>query len=159
MNYTAKGTHNRHFELFDANDAALGKLDYTSWFTIKSTIELNGGKSFEIAPANIWHTSIDITANDVMIGSMKFSWKGQIIVTLENGKTYYFKRIGFFNSHYALLNEQDHELIKLDQQFILSKLTFNYFLETDDNYAEANDPLLVLLTIYCANYMHNRHTA
>ena len=159
MKYTAKGTHNRHFELLDANDFALGKLDYTSWFTIKSEITLQDGTVYNLASSNIWHTSIDVNSIDNTIASLKFNWKGQIVVSLQGGQTYMFKRKGFFNMHFGLFNEHEQEIIIVNQKFELAKLSFNYFIETDDNYKEGKDIVLVLLLVYCANYMHNMHTA
>lgn len=157
MKYTAKGTHNRHFELLDTNGFALGKLDYTSWFTITSEITLQDGIQYSITPSNFWHTSIDVKSVDNTIASLKFNWKGQIVISMADGQSYMFKRKGFFNMHFALFNEHEHELIVVNQKFELAKLTFNYFIETDDNYKEGKDTVLLLLLVYCANYMHNMH--
>jgi len=155
MKYTAKGTHNRHFELFDASEASLGKLDYTSWFSIKSAIALANGKTVTIEPANIWHTSVNFTVDGEPMGTLKLNWKMHMVLSMANGQTYIFKRVGFFNSHFGLFNEAEYEMAVLDQKFQLSKLSFNYTVETDDNYKEVNDPAMVLLMIYCANFMHS----
>lgn len=157
MKYTAKGTHNRHFELMDENNFALGKLDYTSWFTIKSEIKLPDGRVLNIAPTNIWHTSIDLTAGDHVLASLKLNWKGQTVVSLNDGDNYIFKRRGFFNMHFGLFNRDEHEVVIVNQKFELSKLSFNYYIETDDNYNEGKNVVLILLLVYCANYMHSMH--
>ncbi len=159
MNYTVKGEHNRHFELFDANNNSLGKLDYTSWFSIRSAIVMQSGKTYEIAPANVFQTSIQLNEGDTKLGSLKFNWKGQIIISMENGKTYTFKRVGFFHSHFGLFTEHDQEIVILNQHFKLSEFSFNYTIETDDNYTEGKDVQILLLMVYCANYMHSMAAA
>ncbi len=155
MNYTAKGIHNRHFELLNEAGAPLGKLDYTSWFSTKSAIILESGKGYEIGSTGVFQTAIEITSGGVVIGSLKFNWKGQIVLTMEGGKHYIFKRVGFFNSHFGLFTEASKEIVVLKQHFKMAELSFDYDIETDDNYAEGKDISLLLLLIYCANYMHS----
>jgi hypothetical protein len=155
MKYTVKGTHNKHFELFTEAGEALGKLDYTSWFSTKSAIILQSGKEYEIGSTGIFQTSVEITSGDTEIGSLKFNWKGQIILTLTGGHAYIFRRVGFINGHFGLFTAHDKEIIILRQHFKLSELSFNYTIETDDNYTEGKDISLLLLLIYCANYMHS----
>jgi hypothetical protein len=155
MNYTVKGTHNKHFELFNDKNESLGKLDYTSWFSTKSAIMLASGHSYEIASSGVFQTSIDITSGDTEVGSLKFNWKGNIIISMAGGKSYIFKRVGFINSRFGLFTDAEHEAIVLRQNFKLSELSFSYTIETDDNYPEGKDISFLLLLIYCANYMHS----
>ncbi len=154
MKYNLKGTYKRHFELFDDRDTYLGKLDYPSWFSIKANIILPSGEEVEIAPTSMWQTKVEFRSGERLIGSLKFNWKGQIVIQMENGPGYIFKRVGFFNFHYGLFNENEHELVAMKQHFKLSEFSFSYTAETDDNYAEGKDALLLLIMAYCGNYMH-----
>lgn len=158
MKYNAKGTYKRHFELFDDKETNLGKLDYANWFSIKAEIALPDGKKYEIAPTSLFQTSVAITADGVQLGKLKFNWKGQIVINLENGQSYIYKRVGFLSSHFGLFNESEHELVTLKQHFQLSTFSFNYTIETDDNYAEGRDAYFVLLLVHCANYFHSMHS-
>ncbi|MES2704014.1 MAG: hypothetical protein V4649_15340 [Bacteroidota bacterium] len=155
MHYKVNGTYKKHFELFGVNNAPLGKLDYSTWFSIKASIELHAGKKYEITPANVWQTSVHLTADGVKLASIKFNWKSQLIVSFENGATYMFKHKGIFNSHFGLFTEHDMEVVMVKPHFKLSALSFNYTIDTDDNYPEVQDPMLLLLLVYCSNYMHN----
>ncbi len=159
MNYTAKGVHNRHFELIDSNANALGKLDYTSWFSTKAEVLLTNGDRYEIGKSNIWHTALYMSKNGAEKCTMKNNWKSQIIITMEGGTTYMLKPKGFFHSTYVLMNEQEQELITLHPDFQWAKLSFNYAIETNDNYPETNDPAIVLLALYCTNHMKNMQSA
>ena len=156
MRFTANGTRNSFFELADENCTSLGKLDYTSWFSIKAEILMPNGKIYNLHPQGAFHTSVSVLDGANNIASLKFNWKGQIIIELENGSSYAFKRVGFFNYHYGVFSEHDHETAVVHQQFKISEFTFNYIIETDDNYPEMNKPEFVLLLIYCCNYLHSR---
>ena len=156
MQYTAKGVHNRHFELLDASSTAVGKLDYTSWFSINAEIHLQDGSVYGIGSTNFWHTSIHMTKDGIEVCNIKYNWKGQTIVTFAAGGTYLIKHTGFFNSGFVLVNENERELISMKADFDWSKLSFNYLIETNDDYAEGKDVTLILLALYCTNQMKNR---
>lgn len=156
MKFTATGKRNSFFELLDEHEVSLGKLDYTSWFSIKAAIELPNGKIYDLIPQGIFHTSVSVMDGATTIASLTFNWKGQIIINIENGSTYAFKRVGFFNYHFGVINEHEHETAMVRQQFKITEFTFHYQIETDDNYPEMNKPEFVLMLIYCCNYLHSR---
>ncbi len=155
MQYTAQGNHNREFELFDSNNSSLGILDYTQWFTIKAKVIIPNGDSYNIAPKNFWLTDIEMNKNDIATASVKRNWAMNVIVTIGDSSQYYFKGVGLLNRHFALLTEQDHEIAVLKPNFQWSKFTFDYEIETDDNYKELSDPVILLFLIYCCNYIHS----
>lgn len=156
MQYTAAGTHNRHFELFTDDNKSLGRLDYTSWFSTNASITLANGDTYTIAPTNFWQTTIELVKNNVVIANVKRNWAMNIIVSIEGGPDYYFKNVGFLNRHYALIGDQDREVVALSPDFQWSTLSFNYEMETDDNYSELTDPAFLLFLIYCCNSLHGR---
>jgi hypothetical protein len=156
MQYTAKGNHNREFELFDTNNNSLGILDYTQWFSIKAKVVMPNGDNYEIAPSNFWQTAIEMYHNDTVIASVKRNWVMNVIVTLGDSSHYYFKSVGLLNRHFALITEQDHEIAVLKPDFQWSKLSFHYEIETDDNYKELSDPVIILFLMYCCNFIHSK---
>jgi hypothetical protein len=154
MKYTAKGEHNKHFELLNTENNSLGRLDYTGWFSIKSDIVI-GSDTWHIAPSNIWNTKIQVTKNEATIAELKYNWVGHMVIKLEDGQTYLFKP-AFWHNKYSLLTEHEKEIIVLKPDFQWSKFSYNYEIETDDNYDEGKSALLVLILIYCCNQVHAR---
>lgn len=159
MNYTASGTRNRRYELLDANNNPLGILDYPSMFSRRSAVIEQGGATYEIAAVGFWQTSTEIRRNGTKIATLKFSLRKGLVITMENGPTYVFKRVGFFNSHFGLFTEHEQEIIALKYHFKLAKFSNDYTIETNDNYTEGKNIILLLLMVYCANYMHSMAAA
>lgn len=159
MKYSAVGTHNRHFELIDERNIAHGKLGYTSWFSINAEMMMNNGDSYEIDKNNIWHTSVHIVKNGIEVGKMKFNWSGQIVIELEDGKTYIFKHGSLLRRRFVLVNSDEREIIMLQPRFNWTELSFNYEIETDENYPESKDPAFVLLLVYCSNFIQHTGVA
>ena len=156
MHYAAPGLHNRHFELINDSGTKLGKLDYTSWFTLKASIELPSGDVYEITHANIWLTSLHVLKNGAEWCALKFNWKGQIIIEMADGKNYMLRHhFGFFKSSYTLDDENGNQLLGLKPDFNFSKLSFNYDIESNDSVPDAANPVLILLAIYCSNRSAN----
>lgn len=159
MKYNAKGTNNRHFELLNERQEIIGKLDYTSWISHKKAELHIGDKAYEVKPTSMMHTTMAIHDGDTKLYTLKFNWKGQIVIQKEGGSAYTFKRVGFFNAHYGLFTEHEQEIVVLKQHYELSKWSFSYELETDDNYAEGKDTMMLLAIIYSVNMMHMTYAA
>jgi hypothetical protein len=70
-------------------------------------------------------------------------------------KSYVFKT-GFWYNKYTLFTEHEKGIITLAPDFQWSKFSFNYEIETDDNYDEGKNALLILILIYCCNHIHTR---
>jgi len=149
MKYTAKGEHHRNFELFDENSNSLGMIGYDGWFSMKVKIT-QGSSQYNVESANFWHTELQVKKDDDVVATIKFGWGGMNIDY--QGKTYKFKT-GMWQNKYTLCGETDHPIITLKPDFQWTKFSFNYQIETDDNYTEGKSALLVLILIYCCNYM------
>ncbi len=149
MNYTAEGRNHRHFVLMNDQGTELGRLDYTTWMQIKAKIELADGRILEIQGADFWHTSLQATDAGTMVATMKFNWKGEMIISINDGHTYKLKHRGILNSAYVVLNEHDEELMVLHPNFQFRKMSYSYTIETS---GDAMDPQMILLAIYCVNY-------
>jgi hypothetical protein len=159
MNYTVTGKHNRYFELFDAGNAVLARMDYPKWYVMrKATIE-SGGRKYEITPTGFFRTGSLIMCGDTQIGVMKFNGLGRMEIKIDGAGTYLLKRVGLFNGYMALLNEQGHEIVRIRQTNVWALLTRNFAVETDDNYKEASQPFLLLLLIFSVSYMRSMAAA
>ncbi len=153
MNYTAKGKYNRYFELFDTNNMSIGELDYPKWYAVRYATIASGGRTYEISPTGFFRNGSIVTSGDAQICMMKFHGLGRMTITMENGPVYTFRRVGFFNGYMALFNEHDREIIKITQTTVWAIWNREYAVATDDNYSEGMQPFLILLLVYCANYL------
>jgi len=159
MKYSAVGTHNRHFELIDERNVAHGRLGYTSWFSINAEMVMNNGDNYEIDKNNVWHTSVHINKNSNEIGKMKFNWSGQIVIELNEGKTYIFKHGSLLRRRFVLVDSDEREIIMLQPSFNWSELSFNYEIEADEKHPESRDPAFILLLVYCGNFIQHTGVA
>lgn len=149
MKYTAKGEHHRNFELFDENNNSLGMIGYDGWFSMKVKIT-QGSSQYHVESANFWHTELQVKKGDEVAATIKFGWGGMSIDY--QGKTYMFKA-GMWHNKFSLVTDTDHAIITLKPDFQWTKFSFNYQIETDDNYTEGKSALLILILIYCCNQM------
>lgn len=149
MKYTAKGEHNRHFELFDENNNSLGMVGYDGWFSMKVKIT-QGSSEYRVESANFWHSELNVMKGEEIVAKVKFNWGGMTIEYL--GKSYMFKS-GIWHNKFSLVTDTDHPIITLKPDFKWTQFSFNYQIETDDNYTEGKSALLVLILIYCCNHM------
>lgn len=152
MKYTAKGTHNRHFELLDENNCNMGRLDYESWFTTSAIIELPDGEKYNIEKGSFWHTTIQLLKEGNLVCTLSFNWKGQIVLVLADGREYMQKLSGLFSLHYEMVDRQEQQVLTLHQDFNFAKLTFNYTIDMLGNSTGLPDAVVALLNIYCTNY-------
>ncbi|MGN6476060.1 MAG: hypothetical protein ACTHKV_02455 [Flavipsychrobacter sp.] len=149
MRYTAKGEHNRHFELYDDNGDSIGRIDYDGWFSVNVTLQYRG-MEYQVAPSNVWHTAILVTQGDREVAEIRQNWAGHLVLHLADGNTYLYKH-GFFDTRMTLYNADEQVLVVVQPDFKWSKFSFNYEMEANDNYLEAKDGLLMLILIYCCN--------
>lgn len=155
MKYTAKGTHNRHFELLDENNSFVGRLDYESWFTTSALIELPDGAKYNIEKGSFWHTTIQLLKEGNLLCTLSFNWKRQIVLVMADGREYMQRLSSAFSFHYEMIDRQEEQVLTMHQDFNLSKLTFNYNLDVLNNNTGLPDAVVALLNIYCANYRRN----
>ncbi len=154
MKYTALGKKSRHFELFNEMGDSLACLDYKGWFSVKVSITI-GNDVYYIKPANFWQSTFNVIKGEEIIATLKFNGLGNFIVGYNNN-TYLFKASGFWQSKYKLFTEHKKDIITLNPDYKLPKFSFDYQIDTDDNYDEGKNALLLLLLVYCCNYIYAR---
>lgn len=144
----AKSTDKKTFQLTD-NGQQLGELIYESLFSHKAEIKLTNSDSYNIKSVGIFGTSINVTKNGTEIANLKMNWHGQIVIAFQVEKEYVFKAKGVFLNKYIVADKDNQMLILLDPQFNWSKFNYNYNISYDK---KPQDILLVLLSVYAANY-------
>lgn len=141
-------TDSKTFQLFDDGQPA-GQLLYKSLFSFKALITLPNFDRYEIVPSGFFQTSINVLKNEQELASLKMNWKGQIVISFQDGREFVFKATGVFFSKYFIENMQGEKLMQFDPHFKWSKFNYNYDISYDKKPQEL---LLVLLGIYAANY-------
>lgn len=141
-------TDKKTFQLTD-NGQSAGQLTYKNLFSYKAEITLTNSDSYEIKPVGIFGTSITVTKNEQEIANLKMNWKGQIVISFQDGRDFVFKATGAFLNKYFIENKQGEKLIQFDPSFDWSKFIYNYDISYDK---KPEDILFVLLGVYAANY-------
>ncbi|GAB2554735.1 hypothetical protein [Spirosoma areae] len=140
-------TDKKTFQLID-NGGLLGQLTYKSLFSYNAEITLTNSDSYEIKSVGFFGTSIIVTKNEMEIANLQLNWKGQIVVTFQDGQEFIFKAKGVFHNRYVIENKAEEKLIQFDPKFNWGKLHYNY----DISYDKKPEVLFVLLGVYASNY-------
>ena len=146
-------TDNKTFELADQSKN-LGRLTYDGLFSSKANVmvgdaALVGNDNYSIEPKGIFSTTISVTKNRAEVASMQMNWKGQIIISFQNRQEFILKPTGTFLNKYVLEDKDQRKLMLLNPDFNWAKFSYNYRITYD---TKPKDILLVLLTVYAANY-------
>ena len=144
----AKSTDKKTFQLIE-NGQRLGELIYENLFFLKAEIKLTNSELYKIKPLGIFGTSITITKNGTEVANLKTNWRGQIVLTFQDGQEFVLKAKGIFHNKYIIENKDEEKLIQFDPKFNWSEFLCNY----DITYGKkTQDLLLVLLGVYASNY-------
>ncbi|HLO39354.1 MAG TPA: hypothetical protein VK173_12720 [Lacibacter sp.] len=147
----AQSTDNKTFQLTE-NEEQLGELIYENLFFLKAEIKLANSELYNIKPVGFFGTSIAITKNGADIASLVMNWRGQIVITFQNGEEYVIKLNGLFYNKYIIENKAEEKLIQLEPQFNWRQFHYNYDISYNITNDNKKDILLVLLAVYAANY-------
>lgn len=145
----AKSSNKKTLQLSD-NGTVLGELLYENLFFMNAEIRLASGDSFDVKPVGVFGTSIHVTKNGTEVAVLKMNWRGQIVITFQNGQAYVLKAKGIFHNNYILENEGGENLIQIEPKFNWSGFTYNYAITYG---SRPQDYLLVLLGVYAAHYL------
>ncbi|MEI6948771.1 hypothetical protein V9K67_16390 [Paraflavisolibacter sp. H34] len=145
---TVACTDSKSFRLTD-NEQLLGALHYKNLFSYNAEITLANSDRYEIKPVGFFGTSITVTKNEREVANLKMNWKGQIILTFQEGQEFVFKATGVFHNKYVIENKEREKLIQFDPKFNWGKFNYNYEISYDH---KPQDILFVLLGVYASNY-------
>lgn len=137
---------NKTFKLTNGSEN-LGHLKYDGFFTLKAEIVIKD-KNFNTIPKGIFNVEITVVLEDAEIATLRMNWRGNIIISYENGEEYILKPTGSFMSKYAIEDAKGDKILVLDPDINLAKLNYNYTILSENN----PDILLVLLATYATNY-------
>ena len=140
-------TDKKTFELTD-DSQRLGHIAYDGLFSFKANA-IVGNDYYRITPIGIFNTTISVMKNETEVANMKMNWKGNIIISLQNGQEFILKATGTFLNKYVLEDKDQQKLMLLNPDFNWAKFSYNYSISYDN---KPQDILLVLLATYSANY-------
>lgn len=130
----------------------LGELIYEHMFYVNAQIRLSDSEIYQIAIVGVFGTSIIVIHEGKEVARLVLTWKGQIVITWENGEEFILKMTGLFNSKYILENSNQEKLLVLEPNFSWLQSHFQYQISYDSSNREKSDILLVLISLYAANY-------
>lgn len=140
-------TDGKTFELINGSGKT-GELLYNGHFSFGARVNI-GSEKYDIKPAGIFSTTIAVLKNEVEEASMKMTWKGQIVISFRNGEEFVLKAKGAFLNKYVIEDITGKEILLLSPSFNWARLNYAYTLSFE---VEPKDALLVLLSVYSANY-------
>jgi hypothetical protein len=148
----AKSTDKKTFQLTE-NGKQLGELIYENLFHLKAEIKLPNSELYKIAPVGFFGTSLNVTKDGTEIAKLVMNWRGQIVISYQDGQEFVLKLNTFFYGKYIIENKNQEKLIQLDPKFNWREFHYNY--DISYNIIDANkskDTLLLLLGVYATNY-------
>lgn len=149
---TAQSNDKKTFLLSD-DGRQLGALIYENLFFLNAEIKLVSSDVYKIKPVGFFQTSIYVTKNGADIAKLLMNWRGEIVISCQDGQEYVLKLNKFFFSKYIIENRNGENIIQLAPQFNWRAFQYNYDIaynmSSDDT---SKDPLLLLLGVYAANY-------
>jgi hypothetical protein len=140
-------TNKKTFELTDGSEN-LGQITYDGLFSFEADA-IVGNDHYRITSKGIFSTTMSVTKNGTEVANMKMNWKGNIIISFQNGQDFILKATGTFLNKYVLEDKDHQKLMLFNPDFNWAKFSYNYSISYDNR---PQDILLVLLAAYSANY-------
>jgi hypothetical protein len=160
MHYTAKRQNNRHFEVTNERQELVGSVDYTDRQPGKAQIKINDSDTFKAIPRKSRDAAAGITKNGSSYAELKCNWQKSMVLTLENGKSFYFTRKNIWDSNYAVLNDAQHEVASIKSKFQWRTMRFNYEIDVRPRMLDKESKTtLPFLLVYCTQYVRSHHSA
>jgi hypothetical protein len=144
----------RVFNLTAADGTFLGKLEYEKWKSFTASLTTQFAEFYDITTKGFWGTKIVVKKDDNEFAELHMSWRGDIIIDLaddDSDKSYILKSHGLWKNYYELEDRWGNKLLVLRPDFNWKSTYYNYTIEANPDF-EVNE-MLVLLAVYCSNYL------
>ena len=131
------------------------KVFYKKWFSSQAETDLNGNELI-IKPKDIWQSKFDILKDGMDKGDIVFTWKGDIVISLEdkigNNSEWIVKTKGFWDYRFEVFNSNEKLTLILKPNFNWKNFKYNYEIKTLDESIPENEILeLILFSTFGAN--------
>lgn len=135
------------------NGNQIGEIIYENLLFLEAEINTSNSKKYKVKPIGIFDSGISVTQEGNLVASLSLSWSGKIVISFQNGEEFILKLSNLFSNKYVLENKNRQLLFQLEAKFDWKKFYYNYEITTESKEEKLlNDPLLVLLALYAANY-------
>ncbi|QBZ98683.1 hypothetical protein [Flavobacterium sangjuense] len=150
--YKANSTNSREFSL-TMNNSNIGELKYSKWYSFKADILLADNSIYQLEPKGFWDSKIELKKDDKVLLYFEMGWKGIVIHFNDSDKKYLLRLKSLWSSNYILIDTDEKELLAVETDFKWSKLTFDFNIETSNEFDNfENKEVLLLTTLHCINY-------
>jgi hypothetical protein len=147
---------NKEFQLSDLDGRFLGKLTYEKWASYTASATTQYAEFFDFKSKGFWHQSIVVERGGTEIASLKMNWKGNIIIDIKGNdieQDYMLKSVGIWKTHFTLQDRFSNDVIALKPDYKWNSGHHEYVIEVNPDFQNQVDETLVLMAVYCANYM------
>ena len=131
------------------------KVFYKKWFSSQAETELNGVELI-IKPKGVWQSKFDILKDGKYGGNIVFTWKGHIVISLEDNigdkSEWIVKSRGFWDHRFEVSNNSEKLMLVLKPNFNWKNFKYNYEIRTLEESISKNEMLeLILYSCFGAN--------
>lgn len=154
---------NKEFQLKDLEGRFLGKLSYEKWASHKASAATQYAEFFDFKSKGFWHQYISVERDGNEIAGLKMNWKGNIIIDIKGNdieQDYIVKSVGIWQNHFSLQDRFGNVVMALHPDFKWKSGHYDYDVEINPDFQNQTDETLILIALYCANYiMMMQHAA
>ena len=73
--HITSGTPKKGFSILDEHDTLIGSFQSVGWGHLGGKGEIRGNR-IELTKNNFWYTRFAVHRNGILMGELKFSWRG-----------------------------------------------------------------------------------
>jgi hypothetical protein len=152
----------KEFELNDDIGRFLGKLEYENWISTKASITTQFAEFYDIKSKGFWSAYIAVEKAGAEYAQLKRNWKGNVIIDIlgnDQPMDYLFRRVGFWQERFQIEDHNKNILMTLTPDFKWGKLNYDYNIDINPQFTDTVDEMMMLLSIFCANYLRKKRAA
>jgi hypothetical protein len=153
---------NKEFQLSDLDSRFLGKLTYEKWGSYTASATTQYAEFFDFKSKGFWHQYIAVERDGTEIASLKMNWKGNIIIDIKGNdieQDFMVKSVGIWQTHFTLQDRFSNDIIALKPHYNWKHGHCNYDIEINPDFQNQADETLILIGLYCANYIMMMYAA
>jgi hypothetical protein len=158
MQYTTTIQGNRHIEVLDERQLAIGTIDISGWTPQKARIATSNGIIYDISPKGFWAMSKSVLKNDMPYAELKPNMTNGIYINYENGPSLLIKKKNWCSiSSYVVVDNEAQQVATIETIFSWKGMGYNSDIDIaipmpqrDDNH------VLPLLLAYGARILRIR---
>jgi len=135
-------------------DHTIGSLTYRNFYSHRSVIQTDAVRSLDMIPYP-WGANIRIVQNDCELGKAKMKWWSASLELKfkDQSDILTLKKTGFWKSRFVLTNRDNVQVLELTPSFRWKTMRHDFDIVTNHGTRYGLEPHMILVAVYCANYM------